>query len=72
MSSYVAISPVGDKYMKIRFTNSNPMTKASAARDCNDIQKLMKHLINSVGKPEGAEPDRSILDLLDEVRSEQI
>lgn len=63
-SSYVAVSPHEDKYMKIRYTIKEPISDVRAADDCKAIHSLMRDQIASVGKPGGAKAQRSLLDML--------
>jgi len=64
MSSYVSVSPKDDMYMKIRHTVFNRFSDDAASDDCSAIHRLMRNELASVGKPEGAEVQGSLYDLL--------
>jgi len=60
ISSYLAVSPVDDKYMKIRHTME------TSSKDCDAVHGLMRDLVVSVGKPEGAKAKSSLESFLSE------
>lgn len=64
LSSYVAVSPIDDKFMKIRYTTQQGISEERYTKDCQALNRLMRDQIASVGKPGGAKAQRSILDFL--------
>ncbi len=66
--SYVAVSPVDDKYMKIRYTIDSTFSEEQADEDCRALHTLMRDLVASVGVPEGKKAPGTLSDLLNNMK----
>jgi len=64
ISTYVAVSPIDDKIMKIRHSVDTPISEDQASKDCKAIHRLMRDSIASVGKPKGGKAPASLYDLI--------